>query len=123
MIEFNDQIITAGDDRAVKVWNLRSGKNFMQNLGHTKGVLCLEHVTSSVYCSGSADHVIRFWKMDKVREIGCLKGHMDDVNDIVRVSNNHILSCSNDETVKVSWTKFDDFSFFSLTCNCLVLGH
>ena len=55
----NWKIVSAADDRTLKVWNLE-GERISTLQGHTDGVTCL-HFNDRMIVSGSYDKTIRLW--------------------------------------------------------------
>jgi WD40 repeat protein len=68
----NDFLYTGGDDRKIKVWDLKKDTLCVEEFtGHEDGVVSLEFAGGMLY-SGSFDHSIRSWDLkemfDRIRE-------------------------------------------------------
>ncbi len=57
---------SAGEDKKIKVWDLRSGLLFKELKGHTDIVhaLCFDN-HSEVLCSGGLDNTVKFWDIHR----------------------------------------------------------
>jgi WD40 repeat protein len=63
-------------DRAVKLWNIRTGELLAKLEGHTYPVLTLAFSPDGSHLvSGSGDTTLRIWDIENRKEINHLKGH------------------------------------------------
>ena len=54
--------ITCSDDKTVRLWDVRTGKQHRKFVGHQDYVFaCSVHPTSTLFCSGSFDETIKLW--------------------------------------------------------------
>ena len=52
--------ITCSDDKTVRLWDVRTGKQHRKFVGHQDYVFaCSVHPTSTLFCSGSFDETIK----------------------------------------------------------------
>jgi len=65
-IAFTHKLLASGSqDKTIKIWDLKTGKNVMTLRGHEKGVWCLNFFTDSLLVSGSYDGTIKV-KLNRV---------------------------------------------------------
>lgn len=99
-----NSIISGSWDSTARIWNINFESRTFESKelkGHESAVWAVESSPSlSQYITGAADKMIFFWNSQGER-IKILKGHSDCVRDLVELENNHLLSCSNDATIRV----------------------
>ncbi|XP_014676127.1 PREDICTED: F-box/WD repeat-containing protein pof1-like [Priapulus caudatus] len=54
------RILSAADDRTIKVWNLETGERLVTLRNHTDGVTCLQF-NNYMIVSGSYDKTVKLW--------------------------------------------------------------
>lgn len=103
-----DRIITASDDRLVKIWSSRTALLLCSCRGHMQEISDLAvSVDNKVVASASVDGMIRLWNLQSGDElgypIGVLRGHRSLVSSIVFSPRNsyELLSSSFDGTCRV----------------------
>lgn len=69
-----DHLVSASGDRAVKVFNIRTGQCVATCKGHTKGIACVQYDGKRIV-SGSSDNTIRIYDPATEAEVACLQGH------------------------------------------------
>lgn len=62
VIQFNNNILTAGRDRLIKTWDISSGQKMNEFLGHKNSILTLLKLNDKILLSASRDKLIKFWK-------------------------------------------------------------
>lgn len=93
------QILSCSRDNTIKLWNLDTGlctKTFHDDFS----VSCLEKLSENTFASGSFK-VIKIWRIDDGSCIRILRGHKNQVQDLVLLSNGLLVSCSLDEKIKI----------------------
>ena len=97
------QIISAGDDKQIMVWDIASGKSARQWPAHEKAIPTLAlSPDGKTLASGSRDHAIKFWnpKTGELRDT--LIGHTEDVMSVRFSPDGKLLaSASYDTTVRL----------------------
>jgi serine/threonine protein kinase len=95
--------VSVGDDAAVHLWNLDSGKEIARMLGHTE---CIEALASSSngrwIATGSKDRSIRIWSVKSGGEIRRLIGHTNHIRGVRFLQGDrYVLSGCTDGTLKL----------------------
>ncbi|PZU98290.1 MAG: protein kinase [Pseudanabaena sp.] len=98
-----NQIITAGQDKNIKVIDIASGKIIRTLSGHTNLINSLAIApVSDRLVSGSYDNEVRLWQISTGKLLQTLKGHEDRVLGVaISTDGKHIASASRDRTVRV----------------------
>ncbi len=96
--------ISGGDDRMVRVWNLKSGKATQTLSGHSQKVLSVAiDPTSTHFASGDEDGSIKVWNAASGEEHIQIKAHSGSVRTLQFYSLGHALvSGGSDRTVLIS---------------------
>ncbi len=71
---YQDHLVSASGDRAVKVFNIQTGECVATCKGHTKGIACVQYDGKRIV-SGSSDNTIRIYDPATQAEVACLQGH------------------------------------------------
>lgn len=71
---YQDHLVSASGDRAVKVFNIHTGECVATCKGHTKGIACVQYDGKRIV-SGSSDNTIRIYDPATGAEVACLQGH------------------------------------------------
>ncbi len=76
-------IVTGGDDRTVKIWDVASGRALKTLRGHTESVTSV-HIAPNgqTIASGSSDNTVKLWNVNGL-ELKTLKGHTEDIISVV----------------------------------------
>ncbi|ETO02042.1 WD-40 repeat protein, partial [Reticulomyxa filosa] len=78
-------ICSGSEDKTVRLWDIRTGKQIQIFKGHTNYVYTVEYLPSengisdtNIICSGSLDNTIRFWDIRTTKQLYEIKGFDDD---------------------------------------------
>lgn len=71
-------LITGSYDRTVRIWNLDTGTEIRQLLGHTRAVRCLQFDQMLLF-TGAMDGTVRMWNWRAGECLRVLEGHSDGV--------------------------------------------
>lgn len=71
---YQDHLVSASGDRAVKVFDIHTGECVATCKGHTKGIACVQYDGKRIV-SGSSDNTIRIYDPATEAEVACLQGH------------------------------------------------
>ncbi|XP_052767636.1 uncharacterized protein LOC128208212 isoform X2 [Mya arenaria] len=108
------RLISAGLDRVIRMWDIRSGRSLHKFLGHKGGVRCLRFYGNEL-ATGSWDTTIMIWDLRNLCRQFILTDHSDSVTCLA-MSADFMVSGSDDCTVRV-WRRTTYFC-----CNVL-RGH
>jgi hypothetical protein len=105
-------LATGDDDNTIKIWdttperskfdsgNFDTAELLAELAGHTGTVLGLDWSPSGKFlASASADRSVRIWDVEKKEQLYKLSGHVDEVTCVTWVSEEGLLSGSNDEHI------------------------
>ena len=91
-------------DGSIQIWNLNSlnkVKSFEAHNYWISYLLLLADKTKLISCSGEKDIKIKIWHLETFECVKVLDGHSSDINCIELNSNDNLLSCSEDRTIKL----------------------
>jgi serine/threonine protein kinase len=97
-------LVSGGDDRIVKVWNINEGEEIYTLIGHSGSVTSVAiSPDGETLASGSADRTIKLWNLQTGQEIKTLSGDSHSVTCISfhPKKNSVLFSASIDTTIKV----------------------
>jgi WD40 repeat protein len=97
--------LTGSSDRSLKLWNLGTGKDVKTLTGHADSVAAVALSPDGKWAaSGSADHTVRVWYLpDDGKDVApiVLEGHTREVTALAFLSEDRILSASQDRTMRL----------------------
>ena len=64
----NDEIVTAGQDKTIKVWKIDSKESLMTLTGHTSMIWCINEIKGNKLISGSSDNRAIIWDLNKKKQ-------------------------------------------------------
>jgi eukaryotic-like serine/threonine-protein kinase len=103
------EIICASGHK-ISIWNLATGVKRLSLIGHDDTIFGIARSNGKLV-SGSRDRTVRLWDLSSGKEIRCIKGHLNSVNDVAfDPSGQFIASASRDHTVKI-WSIEDQAVF------------
>lgn len=89
-------------DKAIRVWDMETGKCERMLEGHMSSITALEHVVDNRLASGSKDNTIRVWNVDAASCCVTITAHKSRVAALQWIPTVSVLgSASGDETVKL----------------------
>ncbi|XP_064623368.1 F-box/WD repeat-containing protein 7-like isoform X2 [Lineus longissimus] len=99
-ITFDKKRLFSGSmDRAIRIWDIRSGRSIRKLYGHMGGVRCLR-VRGNTLVSSSWDMTAMVWDLIKFERLHTLHGHRGSVS-CLEFDNIHLVTGSHDKTVRV----------------------
>ena len=103
--ESGTRLMSAGSDRSLRVWNIRTGECERVMHGHTSTIRCVHVVPHvPVAITGSRDGTLRVWDLAAGRVQHVLAGHQHSVRCLA-VHDKYVASGSYDFTCRVwDWT-------------------
>ncbi|TCD61008.1 hypothetical protein EIP91_009159 [Steccherinum ochraceum] len=97
----NTLVISGGCDKALRVWDVKSGYCIYVLHGHTSTIRCLKVLHHRpIAVSGSRDCTVRVWDVQKGRLLRVLEGHESSVRSL-DVCGNRVVSGSYDTTCRL----------------------
>ena len=96
-------VVSASDDKTLKVWALATGRALATLEGHTSWVTaCAVTPDGRHVVSASDDKTLKVWELATGRALAILAGHTDRVTACaVTPDGRHVVSASDDKTLKV----------------------
>jgi WD40 repeat protein len=97
------RVVSASDDKTLKVWDLDTGCVITTLKAHADGVnACAVTPDGRRVVSASSDETLKVWDLDTGRLLTTLEGHIGSVNSCsVTPDGRRVVSASSDETLKV----------------------
>jgi WD40 repeat protein len=97
------QIITAGQDKNIKIIDIASGKVVKTLSGHTNLINSLAISPSNdLLVSGSYDNTVNIWQISTGKLLRSLKGHTDKIWSVaISPNGNEIVSAGRDKTILI----------------------
>ena len=96
-------LISAGDDKRIIIWELKTGREMRRMIGHQGPVLFIAlSPDGGTLASASSDTSIKLWDVASGNEIYCLKEHSAAVRSLVfSHAGQGLISFSDDNTAKL----------------------
>jgi WD40 repeat protein len=96
-------VASASDDKIIRLWDLKSGREIQTLNGHTNGVYkSVFSPDGKLLASCSVDQSVKIWEVATGRELRTLSGHTQPVKALAFSPDGKLLaSASNDGTVKL----------------------
>jgi serine/threonine protein kinase len=98
------RLITSGDDGAVRIWDLDTGRPVKQLDGHTEMVRCVGLVPKDprLILTASRDSTVRLWDVDTGAELHRFEGHTQQVWWVdAAADGKRMLTCGQDQTIRL----------------------
>ncbi|XP_060066059.1 uncharacterized protein LOC132546363 [Ylistrum balloti] len=93
------RLISAGLDRTVRVWDIRSGRSIHKLYGHKGGIRCL-HFEENTLISGSWDTTLIVWDLRTFEKRAIMDQHTGCVS-CVTMNHEYVVSGSHDLSLRV----------------------
>jgi len=97
-------VLTGGNDGSIRLWDVRSGKEIRQLLGHTGPISgSIFSPDSKRILTGSADQTARLWDLTTGKELYKLTGHHDRVAGVAYTPDGKMLLTSSSDGTTRLW--------------------
>jgi WD40 repeat protein/uncharacterized protein YjbI with pentapeptide repeats len=93
-------LASGGDDRAVRVWELASGRQTATLLGHTGWVWSVAFSPDGTTLATGDDYTVRLWELPSGRQTATLTGHTGRVWSVAFSPDGTTLATGDDYTVR-----------------------
>eukprot|EP01133_Synstelium_polycarpum_P001107 gene1107-1263_t len=98
-------ILSGGDDKKLKVWDMRKSKHLYSLRGHTGSVKSVDYQGADLtrVFTSSADFTARIWNTKTKKSVRTYTGHREAVTGIVYLGDveNKVVTCSLDSTIQI----------------------
>jgi WD40 repeat protein len=103
------KLLSGSSDCTIKIWGLISGSCLNTLNGHLDSVLCLQLLPSGDLTSGCRDGSIKVWVLEsglnafiesKKSSLNVYDSHKGPVKSLKLLSDDKLVSCSEDQTIK-----------------------
>ncbi|KAL5009186.1 hypothetical protein ScPMuIL_014767 [Solemya velum] len=115
------RLFSAGADRTIRVWDVRTSTSVHKLYGHKGGIRCLDF-DDYVLVTGSWDTTVLVWDVKMFEIVATFTEHSDCVS-CVGLSEDHIVSGSYDTTIQIwsrkNWSKWKVIKGHKGPINCL----
>ena len=94
----NNDIVTAGQDKTIKVWKIDSASSLMTLSGHNSMIWCINEITGNKVISGSSDNRAIVWNLnEKKLDFELYKDK--EISSIIQLKTGKVLLCSSDKLI------------------------
>jgi WD40 repeat protein len=104
-VEIGSELIaTSSDDTSIKIWNYKKGVCVQQLVGNTQQIHTLCQIKSEeLLASGTSgkNSVINIWNIRNGSNVRTLKGHGDTITSIATISDDLLVTGSQDTTIRI----------------------
>ena len=92
----NDEIVTAGQDKTIKVWKIDSKESLMTLTGHNSMIWCINEIKGNKVISGSSDNRAIIWDLnEKKQDFELIKDK--EISVAIQLKTGKVLLCSADK--------------------------
>lgn len=87
----------------------------MTIVGHTDFIFCICELSNHLLVSGSRDHSIKIWSLNKTNykcEKTIIDAHTSTIYNIIEISNHRMTSCAYDKSIKI-WKAISPFELIT----------
>ena len=94
----NDEIVTAGQDKTIKVWKIDSESSLMTLSGHNSMIWCISEIAGNKVISGSSDNRAVVWDLnEKKLDFELYKDK--EISVVIQLKTGKVLLCSADKLI------------------------
>ena len=94
LIKLNDgRIVSGGQDKTIKVWDINSNKSLMTLTGHTSMIWSLCEINGNKLLSGSSDKTALIWDLNK-KKLDFELYKDKEISSVLQLKSGNVLLCS-----------------------------
>lgn len=105
-IPYSQQLVSAGDDRTIRVWDIESGQTLRQIHAGPARVMSMTVPHNGPIATGGSDNMVRLWDRNSGSALAQLTGHTGSVAALSS-DGNRLYSAGFDTTVRI-WSLSGD---------------
>ena len=100
------RLVSAGNDKTVRLWDLTSASTLATCEGHTDYVRCVSESSQghgSIWASGSYDHTVRIWDVRDSKNTSCTMtlNHEEPVDAVVHFGGGGLVASAGGPSIKI----------------------
>lgn len=94
----NNEIVTAGQDKTIKVWKIDNKSSLMTLTGHTSMIWCINEIKGNKVISGSSDNRAIIWDLNKKKlDFELFKDK--EISVVLQLKTGKVLLCSSTQLI------------------------
>lgn len=94
----NNEIVTAGQDKTIKVWKIDTKDSLMTLSGHKSMIWCLNEIKGNKVITGSSDNTAVIWDLnEKKLDFELYKDK--EISVVLQLKTGKVLLCSSDQLI------------------------
>ena len=94
----NNEIVTAGQDKNIKVWKIDKNESLMTLTGHKSMIWCINEIKGNKLISGSSDNTAIIWNLNEKKfDFELFKDK--EISVAIQLKTGKVLLCSSDKLI------------------------
>lgn len=110
----NNEIVTAGQDKTIKVWNIDNPKSLMTLKGHKSMIWCINEIKGNKIISGSSDNHALIWDLNK-KQIDFELFKDKEISVVIQLKTGNVLLCSSNQLILFDLNSKKQLTSFKVT--------
>lgn len=94
----NNEIVTAGQDKTIKVWTIDNKNSLMTLTGHTSMIWCLNEIQGNKLISGSSDNRAIIWDLNQ-KKLDFELYKDKEISVAIQLKTGKVLLCSSNKLI------------------------